>query len=109
MKKETNKSKYSTPQRVGAVVCVILILLVYIAALIFNILDLSWARTVGRLALISTFVLPALTWVYIWMVGIIFHKHTIADFDFGGVPTNHDSVTIITNAADKEAGDEDKQ
>ncbi len=109
MKEKQNVSKYSMPQRIGAIVCVVLLVLIYIAALVFNLLDVSWAQTVGRIALISTFVLPLLAWFYIWMIGNVFRKHTIADFDLGGVPTNHSGATIVTNADDKDADGAAKQ
>lgn len=103
---EPNKSAYSKPQRIAAIVCIVLIVLVYLAALICNILQFSWAQTLGRIALGCTLILPALTWCYIWMIGKIFRKHTIADFDLLGQPTDHTGASIDLSAI---AGQEQKQ
>ena len=92
MKKE---SKYSTSQRVAAIVCIVLIVAVYITALVCSLLKSELAATITKVALGCTLVLPVLAWGYIWMIGKIFHKHTIADFDIGGIPTDHSEVITM--------------
>lgn len=87
-----NKSKYTKTQRISALICIIVIVLMYLAALVFSLLKFEWAGNVARIAIGCTVVLPLLTWVYIWLSGYIFHKHTIADLDLMGNPTNHDPV-----------------
>ena len=99
MEKE-KESKYTRPQRIAALVCVILIVIAVIAALVLNLMPYTWAKTAGRIALGFVLVIPILTWVYIWMVGNLTRKHTIADFDFGGTPTDHSG--ILPDASDKE-------
>ena len=100
-------SKYTKPQRIAALICVVLIVLLYLAALIFNILKFEWAQTVGRIALGATLVLPILTWVYIWLIGNLTRRHTIADFDFGGVPTDHSGARVDDDKAESETTDSD--
>ena len=77
----TKESKYTKPQRIGALISVILIVLLVISALVFNCLTYEWAKTAGRIALGCVLVLPLLTWLYIWLIGTLTHKHTIASFD----------------------------
>ena len=75
-------SKYTKSQRVASLVCVCLILLMYIASLVFSLLKFDWAKTLVKVSLAATIVLPCLAWCYIWMVGKLKHKETIADFNF---------------------------
>lgn len=83
------ESQYTKPQRIAAMICAVLIALAFIVTLILNMIGSEWANNAGRIALGCLFVLPILAWIYIWMIGHIFHKHTIADFDFLGNPTDH--------------------
>lgn len=89
-------SRYSKPQRIGALVCVILIVLIYIVALIASFFSSEAGKTIARIAIGCTLVLPLLTWAYIWMIGKLTHRHTIADFDLLGIPTNHEGETVNT-------------
>ncbi len=86
--------KYSRVQRISALVCVALILGVYLTALIASFFSTELGKTIAKIAIGFTLVLPPLTWAYIWMIGKITHKHTIADFDILGIPTNHDGEII---------------
>ncbi len=61
----------------------------YLSALVFSLLKFEWAGKIARIAIGCTLVLPILTWLYIWLIGKIFHKKTIADFDLFGNPTDH--------------------
>lgn len=83
------ESKYKKPQRIAALVCLILIALLYLVTLVLTCIQGDWAKVALRIALGCTLVLPLLAWVYIWCFGKILHKHTIADFDLFGVPTDN--------------------
>lgn len=83
------KSKYTKPQRIAALICLIFIALLYLATLVLLFIQGEWAKLALRIALGATLVLPILTWIYIWCFGKILHKHTIADFDLLGVPTDN--------------------
>ena len=100
------ESQYTKPQRIAAIICVILIIMAFIATLVLNMIGSEWAINAGKVALGCLFVLPILAWVYIWMIGHIFHKHTIADFDFFGKPTDHSPS--ITQADTKDTGSDEK-
>lgn len=75
------ESKYSKKQRVGAVVCLSLIALLYLVTIVCTIIQSPAAKSILRVSLGATFVLPLLTWIYIWMIGRLTKKSTIADLN----------------------------
>ena len=75
-------SKYTKGQRIAALICIAIIVLLYLATLVFAIIKADWAKVCLRIGLGCTLVLPILTWVYIWMIGKLTKKKTIADFNF---------------------------
>lgn len=79
---EAFQSKYSKKQRIGAIVCLSLIALLYLVTIVCMVIKAPWAKDVLKVSLGATFVLPILTWVYIWMIGKLTKKETIADFNF---------------------------
>lgn len=106
-KKETRRenilsSKHKKSQRIAALGCVILIVAVYLTALVASFFSSDLSKTITKIALGATVVLPLLAWLYIWMIGHIFHKHTIADFDLGGVPTDHTGILEYTEDSSKD-------
>lgn len=80
--KEPFKSSYSKGQRIASLTCVVLIGLMYVLTLIFALIKAPWAGTMFRVSLGCTLVLPILAWVYIWMIGKLTHRDTIAEFHF---------------------------
>ena len=90
------KSKYNKMQRVAALICVVLIGLMYISTLVFALLKFDWAGKMFRISMGCTLVLPLLAWAYIWMIGKLTHRATIADLNIGGQPTNHDGIVVNT-------------
>ena len=89
------EKKYSKKERILALICVCLIVLVYLLSLVASFISTETGKLVAKIAFGCTFVLPLLTWFYIWMAGHIFHKHTIADFDFFGIPTEHGNIMSV--------------
>ena len=75
------KGKKMTGKRIAALVCVILLVGLYVMTLIAAIFDKSESRSWFTICLIGTVVIPLLTWVYIWLYGLMTQKHTIASFD----------------------------
>lgn len=73
-------SRYSKSQRVGAICCLGIIALLYLATVVLMFIQSEWAHKLLRVALGCTIGLPCLTWFYIWMIGKMSHKETIADF-----------------------------
>lgn len=82
VKEEGFQSSYTKPQRIASLICVILIGLLYVATLVLSLLKAPVYKNLFKIALGATLVLPILTWVYIWMIGKLTKKKTIADFHF---------------------------
>jgi len=85
-KKETvnmQEKKSGTPlgKRIAALVCIILLVALYVVTLLVAIFDRSSSGNWFMLCLIGTVTIPLLTWIYIWMYGVLAQKHTIASFD----------------------------
>lgn len=86
MKKETintQEKKSGTPlgKRIAALVCIILLVSLYLITLLVAIFDRNSSGNWFMLCLIGTVTIPLLTWIYIWMYGVLTQKHTIASFD----------------------------
>lgn len=75
MKKKKNH------KQIAAIICLILILLSYIASFIVSLTDSSKSGELFQACLIATVFLPILCWIYIWLYGQVKQKHTIADLD----------------------------
>ncbi len=91
--KEKNKTQDSpapgsgkkvTSKQIVAIIGVVLLVLMYIAALVAAIADSSASGNLFRVCLYATVVIPIIIWVYTWMYGKLTQKHTFADFDLGG-------------------------
>ena len=78
--KNTSKKKI-TGKQIAAMICVILLAGLYIVTLLAAIFGKPGTRSLFGLCLMATFVIPLITWVYIWMYGKLTNKHTIADFE----------------------------
>lgn len=88
--KETDKTKDGrtpesgkkvTSKQIVAIVGIVLLVLMYIAALIAAIVDNSASGRLFWVCLYATIVIPILIWIYTWMYGKLTQKHTFADFD----------------------------
>ena len=73
--------KRSKAQRIAALVCVILLVSLYLITLLVAIFDRSSSGKWFMICLIGTITIPLLTWIYIWMYGMLSNRHTIASFD----------------------------
>lgn len=75
---------HSRGQRIAAWVGIILLVLLYVAALIFAIFDFDKKGALFRASLLAAIAVPILIWVYIRLYGLITNKHTITstDYDF---------------------------
>ena len=79
----TQEKKSGTPlgKRIAALVCIILLISLYVVTLLVAIFDRSSSGNWFMLCLIGTVTIPLLTWIYIWMYGVLTQKHTIASFE----------------------------
>ena len=84
-------------KQIAALICVILLVLLYIATLIVALLDFPGSDRMFAACLMATVGLPILLWIYIWVYGRFTGKHTITDplestpvSDFSEEQTNKD-------------------
>lgn len=68
-----------SPKQIAAIVCIILLVLLYAATLIIALLDFPGSDRLFAACLIATVGLPILLWIYIWVYGKYTGKHTIAE------------------------------
>ncbi len=97
---------YSKKQRIAAMIGVILLLALIVATILAAAFDQS--GNLFKALLFASIALPILLWIYIWMIGRLTGRHTIADFRAGkddpkeNIPADDDqgdaqSVTISKN------------
>lgn len=85
--KDHKKTRKVTSKQVVAIAGIILLVSMYLITLVVAIVDRSASGRLFQACLAATFAIPLLIWVYIWMYGKLSRKHTIADLDIGGKPT----------------------
>ena len=78
-------------KRIAALICVILLVLLYVATLVVSLLDFEGSDQLFASCIVATIVLPILLWVYIWLYGKITRKDTIADLHHGQKKEHYDS------------------
>lgn len=64
--KQKNQNKTTTPKRIAALVCVVLLIGMYIGAFVVACLDLGDSGRLFAGCLIATIGLPILLWLLIW-------------------------------------------
>lgn len=88
--KDNTPKKKMTPKQIAAIVCIVLLVGLYVVTLIAAIFGRPGTRSLFGLCLMATFVIPLITWIYIWMYGKLTGKRTIADFDLGSKDAGKD-------------------
>ncbi len=68
-------------KQIAAWICIISLLLLYIATFIIALLDFPGSDSLFRACLAATVLLPILLWIYIWLYGKVKNKHTMASMD----------------------------
>lgn len=63
--------KKSTPKQVAALLCVIILVLMYVITLIIACLDFQGAGKMFAACLLTTIALPILLWLCIWFYGVM--------------------------------------
>lgn len=71
--------KRITSKQVVAIIGIVLLLLMYLAALIAAITDNSASGRLFFVCLYATIVIPLLIWIYTWMYGKLTGKRTFTD------------------------------
>jgi uncharacterized RDD family membrane protein YckC len=67
------------PKQIAAIICIILLVLLYVAALVVSLLDFPGSDKLFAVCLIATVGLPILLWIYIWLYGRLTQRSTIAE------------------------------
>lgn len=68
-----------SPKQIAAILCIILLVLLYIATLIVALLDFPGSDRLFAACLMATIGLPILLWIFIWVYGKYTNRHTISD------------------------------
>lgn len=67
------------PKQIAAIICIILLVLLYVATLVVSLLDFPGSDKLFAACLLATVGLPILLWIYIWLYGRLTQKSTIAE------------------------------
>ena len=62
------------PKQIAAIVCIILLVLLYVATLVVSLLDFPGSERLFAACLVATIGLPILLWIYISLYGKITKK-----------------------------------
>ncbi|TCL60657.1 hypothetical protein EDD76_102356 [Kineothrix alysoides] len=68
-------------KQIAAWICIVLLVLLYVATFVIALLDFPGSGTLFQACLVATIGLPILLWIYIWLYGKFKDKHTIASMD----------------------------
>lgn len=68
-------------RRVAALVSIILLVAMYVVTLFVAIFDSSSAGRMFRLCLGLTVAIPVFLWIFIWCIGVLEHRKTIASME----------------------------
>jgi len=63
-------------KQIAAILCIILLVLLYIATLVVSLLDFPGSDRLFAACLAATVGLPILLWIYIWLFGKITEKRS---------------------------------
>lgn len=67
------------PKQIAAIICILLLVLLYVATLVVSLLDFPGSDRLFAACLTATIGLPILLWIYIWLYGRLTQKSTMAE------------------------------
>lgn len=67
------------PKQIAAIICIILLVLLYVATLVVSLLDFPGSDRLFAACLVATVGLPILLWIYIWLYGRLTQRSSIAE------------------------------
>ncbi len=67
------------PKQIAALICILLLVLLYVATLVVSLLDFPGSDRLFAACLLATIGLPILLWIFIWLYGRYTNKNTIAE------------------------------
>ena len=66
------------PKQIAAIICIVLLVLLYVATLVISLLDFPGSDRLFAACLMATVGLPVLLWIYIWLYGKYTGRKTLA-------------------------------
>ena len=81
--KDTNEKKKITSKQVAAMAGVVLLALLYLTTLFTAVFGGTSAGSLFQLCIFATIALPLVIWIYVWIVGKLTNRSTIADLNPG--------------------------
>ena len=57
------------PKQIAAILCIVLLVLLYVATLVVSLLDFPGSDRLFAACLMATVGLPILLWIYLWLYG----------------------------------------
>ena len=66
------------PKQIAAIICIVLLVLLYVATLVISLLDFPGSDRLFADCLMATVGLPVLLWIYIWLYGKYTGRKTLA-------------------------------
>lgn len=66
------------PKQIAAIICIILLVLLYVATLVISLLDFPGSDRLFAACLMATIGLPILLWIYIWLYSKYTGRKTLA-------------------------------
>lgn len=88
----------SKNKQIAAIICIVLLILLYVATLVVSLLDFPAADRLFAACLGATMGLPILLWIYVAIYGKYTKKKTFADL----FPEETDTGTDTDSASDSE-------
>ncbi len=88
------------PKQIAAIICIILLVLLYVVTLVVSLLDFPGSDRLFAACLTATIGLPILLWIYIWLYGKFTQKSTIAEIfpdQQENPPADTDANTSVKN------------
>ena len=67
------------PKQIAAIICIVLLVLLYVATLIVSVLDFPGSDRLFGACIIATIGLPILLWIFIWVYGKYTGRKTMAE------------------------------
>ncbi len=67
------------PKQIAAIICIVLLVLLYVATLVISLLDFPGSDRLFAACLVATVGLPILLWIYIWAYGKFTNRATMTD------------------------------
>ena len=89
-----------TAKRAAAAAGIVLLAALYVLTLVSALIGTEWAAGLFRFSLGMTIAVPIFLWIFIWCVGRLTNRHTIASFDI--LSSNPEERKKMENAVREE-------